>query len=177
MVAVVGIVMAAAMSGLFLLAGFVATFLPGLAVLQFAWAKKSVPSAFAGLVLLAVPLIVVGDSQARFLEELKTHNTGFAFALCFVPGLLVLLHAASSKPPNLGIRSLMAYLLLLLLLAAFAGSASIAYLWVVAFVALGFVLTAVFGSRKSMRPLRAAGLVLSVAPIAAIVVHDLAMAS
>lgn len=169
MVAVIGIVIAVVMHSLFLVAGFLAAFLPGLAVLQFAWAKKSTLGKVAGFLLLAAPVVVVAISEQKFISLLKDHGASVAYALCFFPGLLILLHKANPASPYLGLRSVMIHLTLLLVSAAFASVVSHAHMGLLVFVMLGFLIVLVFNSERAVLAARVSALVLCLAPIAATV--------
>lgn len=153
--------------GLFLLAGRLAAFLPGLAVLQLAWGKRSPLYGVLGMLLLAAPLVLPGLSDGRGGKAVMTHDADFAYALCFFPGLLIVLYGTRLGVPSPRVRAPLLYLVALFLLTAIASAASKVYVGPVVFALLGMVLLAVAVNLESVLAARIGGALLLLAPVAA----------
>jgi hypothetical protein len=159
--------------GLLMLAGYLATFMPGAAALHYAWRRRSLLLGLLGLLLLATPLLIPGLSEGRWGRGVANAKTDLAYALCFFPGLLVLLHKVRSDIPSPPLWVPMSYLAGLIVLATGTSVVVDAYVGTVAFAILGIFVLVGADNLKSIFAARILGSLLLLAPVGATLVSAL----
>ena len=151
---------------LFLVPGYLAAYLPGLAALHYAWARRSLFLGLLGALLLAVPIILRAVLAEHWRAGLTDREVDFAYVLCFFPGLLILIHKSRRDAPFPRPWVPIVYLIALIALVSITAMLSEAYGGIVVFALVG-ILLAVWENLKSVVVARILGVLLMLAPLGA----------